>query len=213
MRIRIQDRGTIRLVRWAERAAILAAFLCFGYWAWVYFETRVYQAGQMRRLAEPSAASENPAFDRAPLEAAEPRTPVVEGTALSRMEIPRLGLSVVVVEGVEPRDLRLAVGHVPGTALPGETGNIGIAGHRDTFFRPLADVRGNDIIWLTSGGTSYEYAVERVEIVNPSDVQVLDPSSEPELTLVTCYPFYYVGPAPQRYVVRARQVAIRRSGF
>lgn len=113
----------------------------------------------------------------------------------------------MVVEGVKPRSLKLAVGHIPGTALPGEPGNVGIAGHRDTFFRGLRRIRARDTITLTMPYGSYQYSVESTQIVDPTDVQVLQASSEPILTLVTCYPFYYVGPAPMRFVVKARQEA------
>ncbi|HWB87205.1 MAG TPA: class D sortase [Bryobacteraceae bacterium] len=132
-------------------------------------------------------------------------SPVQPGSPVSRIEIPRLGLSVVVVEGVRPRDLKLAAGHIPGTALPGEAGNIGIAGHRDTFFRKLGTIREHDRILMTTLRGTKLYSVESTEIVDPTEVQVLDHSAEPILTLVTCYPFYFVGPAPKRFIVRARE--------
>ena len=96
------------------------------------------------------------------------------------------------------------MGHVPGTALPGENGNVGIAGHRDTFFRELRNVKPEDRISLTTARGTFEYFVEYARIVKPEDVEVLAPTEEPLLTLVTCYPFYYVGAAPERYIVRAR---------
>lgn len=124
---------------------------------------------------------------------------------VGRMEIPRIGLKAMIREGVSHRTLALAVGHIPGTALPGQTGNVGIAGHRDTFFRSLREVHPGDAIILTTLGGSYEYRVESSEVVAPRDTRVLENSSRPELTLVTCYPFYYVGPAPERFIVHARR--------
>ena len=114
---------------------------------------------------------------------------------------------MVVVEGVGKTNLRRAVGHIPGTALPGEPGNVGLAGHRDTFFRPLKDLKIKDEIQLSTLKGIFKYQVVSLRVVEPSDVAVLAPSGEDELTLVTCYPFYFVGPAPKRWIVRARQVS------
>jgi sortase A len=125
---------------------------------------------------------------------------------MGRIEIPRLSLSVVVAEGVDTHTLGRAAGHIPGTGLPGQPGNIGISGHRDTFFRPLRNIRQDDIITLTTVVGNYQYRVVSIWIVSPSDVAVLDPSADEILTLVTCYPFYFVGPAPERFVVRAVRV-------
>ncbi len=110
-------------------------------------------------------------------------------------------------EGVDTLTLRRAAGHIPGTALPGQPGNVGIAGHRDRFFRPLRNIRRNDIITLTTLLGEYRYRVVSTKIVSPSDVGVLDPSVNEILTLVTCYPFYFVGSAPSRFIVRAERVA------
>jgi sortase A len=99
------------------------------------------------------------------------------------------------------------VGHIPGTALPGESGNVGLAGHRDTFFRPLKDLKMQDEVQVSTLKGVFKYQVVSLRIVDPSNVGVLAPSGENVLTLVTCYPFYYVGPAPQRWIVRARQVS------
>jgi sortase A len=128
-----------------------------------------------------------------------------EGTAIASLEIPRIGLSTVVVEGVEDDDLRLAPGHIPGTALPGQPGNIGIAGHRDTFFRPLRLIHKDDVIALITPNEEDRYRVVSIQIVGPDDVGVLYPTSRDTLTLVTCYPFYYLGAAPKRFIVRAER--------
>jgi sortase A len=122
---------------------------------------------------------------------------------VGRIEVPRLQLSAVAREGVDVGTLRRAVGHIPGTALPGERGNAGFAAHRDTFFGPLKSVRKGDEVIVTTPRGVYRYAVTGTRIVEPEDVSVLDPTSEKILTLVTCYPFDYIGSAPQRFIVRA----------
>jgi sortase A len=131
---------------------------------------------------------------------------VIEGSVLGQMEVPRLGMKVIVAEGVSPSVLRHAVGHVPQTALPGEWGNVALAGHRDTFFRPLRKIQAGDAIALKTPAGDFEYRVESTRVVAPTDIQVLKPSEERMLTLVTCFPFYYVGSAPNRFIVRARLV-------
>jgi sortase A len=125
---------------------------------------------------------------------------------LGRLEIARLGVSVLIVEGVDERSLLLGAGHVPGTTLPGQRGNIAVAGHRDTFFRPLREIREGDRIALTTVSHRAEYLVESTGIVPPEATDVLRPSDKPLLTLITCYPFSYIGPAPDRFIVRARQL-------
>jgi sortase A len=127
------------------------------------------------------------------------------GTVIGRMEIVRLGLSVMVVEGDNREILRKAVGHVPTSALPGDSGNVVLAGHRDTFFRSLRNIRKDDEITLTTPDGVYHYQVGGTEEVGPKDVQVLKASDRPTLTLITCYPFEFVGPAPERFVVEASQ--------
>ena len=131
---------------------------------------------------------------------------------IGRIEIPRLLLSAIVVEGIDKTALRRAVEHIPGTALPGQAGNVGLAGHRDTFFRPLKDLRIKDEIQFSTLKGDFKYEVESLRVVEPDDVGVLAPSAENVLTLVTCYPFYYIGPAPKRFVVRARQVPPQDAG-
>lgn len=128
------------------------------------------------------------------------------GEPVGRIEIPRLHLSVMILEGTSAGILRTAAGHIRGTALPGTSGNCSVAAHRDTLFRPLKDVKPQDKIVVTTSYGSYKYIVDSTEIVDPHDVDVLRKTPDPELTLVTCYPFYYVGPAPRRFVVRARQL-------
>jgi sortase A len=113
----------------------------------------------------------------------------------------------VVRSGVDSKTLKRAIGHVPYTALPGEPGNVGIAAHRDTFFRNLKGVKVGDVIRMVTPGGTYDYEVDSLKIVWPKNVEVLDSTPQPALTLVTCYPFNYVGSAPKRFIVRAKQIA------
>lgn len=136
----------------------------------------------------------------------QPQAPPAMRSVIGRLDIPRLKLSVMVREGADEGTLRRAVGHIPGTALPGKIGNVGLAGHRDTFFRALRNIREDDTIELETTGGSYRYLVTSTKIVTPRDVSVLEASGGPTLTLVTCYPFYYVGSAPKRFIVHAAQV-------
>jgi sortase A len=124
-------------------------------------------------------------------------------TPMAVLSVPRLGLQVPVFDGTEELVLNRGVGRIIGTARPGESGNIGIAGHRDGFFRCLKDIHVGDEIELDTPSRKAHYLVDTVEIVQPDDVHVLQPRAQPALTLVTCYPFYYVGSAPQRYIVHA----------
>jgi sortase A len=129
--------------------------------------------------------------------------PPAAASYLWRIDVPRINLSAVAREGVDTRTLRRAVGHIPGTALPGARGNAGFAAHRDTFFSPLKHVRRGDDVIVTAPDGVYRYAVTSTRVVEPDDVSVLDPTPGTTLTLVTCYPFEYVGSAPQRFIVRA----------
>ena len=122
---------------------------------------------------------------------------------LGRLEIPSIDLSAIFVEGVDQRALGRANGHIPGTALPGTAGNVGLSAHRDTFFRRLGKLHSGDAIWINTLDGRYEYIVESSQVVNPDEDIVLRPVGRPTLTLITCYPFYYVGPAPKRFVVHA----------
>ena len=199
------------VLRWLERLLLVVGLASLGYYTYVSAETALYQAYETRELEAILAGVPEPAPSPAKTEsvaktrvrrAAPPR-----GSTIGRIEIPRLGVVAIVRAGSDARTLRLAVGHIPGTALPGEGGNIGLAAHRDTFFRRLGDIReGDDVRVVTPEGT-FNYRVEGTKVVNPSDVWVLDPTEQPALTLVTCYPFRYVGSAPQRFIVRAHLAA------
>jgi len=133
-----------------------------------------------------------------------PESTVAQGTVLGQFDVPRLGLSYVLLEGTDSRTLDRSVGHVEGTGMPGSAGNVSIAGHRDRHFRKLEWIQRDDQIVLTSpGGAKYVYRVEWSRLFKPGDIQVLDASYGPAITLITCFPFEYVGSAPLRLVVRA----------
>jgi sortase A len=172
-------------------------FLAFGTFALGYAgfllaDAHAYQALEMRRFREPGRLS-------------EPHIPG-EGDVIGEIQVPRLGLNAIVVQGDSPASMRRAVGHLSKSALPGEWGNVALAGHRDTFFRPLHDIRAGDEIRFKTRERNFEYRVESIEIVAPNDVQVLEPSTGHDLTFITCFPFHFVGPAPKRFIVRAHEV-------
>ena len=123
---------------------------------------------------------------------------------MGRIEVPRLQLRAIIAEGIDTGTLRRAVGHLPGTPLPGADGNVVLAGHRDTFFRALKDIRADDIVRITTPRGRFEYVVLATAVVEPTRTDVLEPTAEPSLTLVTCYPFYLIGEAPDRFIVRGR---------
>jgi sortase A len=127
--------------------------------------------------------------------------------AIGRLEIPEADVSVMVLEGTDASTLDRAVGHIPGTARPGEPGNLGIAGHRDGYFRGLRHLHKGDAMSLTTLDGVARYEVNEIEVVKPGRTEVLQDGSGPALTLVTCYPFFHIGDAPLRYIVHARQVA------
>lgn len=127
------------------------------------------------------------------------------GTLIGVLEIPRLGLSSIVLEGDEDAALLLGVGHLSETPLPWHGGNSVLAAHRDTFFRPLEGIRRNDVITFTTADARLEYFVKGTRIVEPTDLEVLAPASSATLTLITCFPFDYIGPAPRRFVVTAER--------
>ena len=157
---------------------------------------RIYQMWKGRELDR--------ALDSVPPAPRTPRAvPYEQGSAIGRLDIPRLGFSVVVLEGSDTATLRLGVGRLRNSALPSEPGNVVLAGHRDTFFRSLREILPGDQISLRTPEGTFAYTVDWTKVVNPTDTAVLMPTKSAALTLVTCYPFYYVGSAPQRFIVRA----------
>jgi sortase A len=184
---------------------LLIGITTLGFYVYVTLETRLYQEIENRELdailGSVERASPTNAESETGPDVVRPR-PLL-GSTLGRIEIPRLGVSTIIRAGTDARTLQLAVGHIPGTALPGEIGNIGLAGHRDTFFRRLRDIHPGDEIRIVSLDGTYRFRVEATRVVRPSDTWVLDPTATRTLTLVTCYPFTYVGSAPDRFIVRA----------
>jgi sortase A len=126
-----------------------------------------------------------------------------EGDVVGRLEVPRIGISVMVFQGIEARTLMVGAGHVPGTPLPGAEGNVAITAHRDTFFRKLEGILPGDRIQVATVRRTYEYVVDSTETVDPEETQVMESRGRSELTLITCYPFYFVGAAPRRFIVHA----------
>jgi len=154
----------------------------------------------------PEIASRSNGWSAARLRAYERAAAPSSGDILGRLEIPSLNLSVMLLEGTGAWTLNRAVGHIEGTALPGQPGNLGVAGHRDGFFRCLKNITQNATVTLTTLKGRFYYRVNSVRIVKPKDVKILTSTGKPILTLVTCYPFYYVGNAPKRYVVTAEMI-------
>ncbi len=185
-----------------ERCLFAAAIFCG-----LYFVVTLGQAWAARRAASrigtvAASAGTAPAQDVVSQGAG-----TGDGTVIGRLEIPRLQLTVPILSNYDPDSLKRGVGHIPGTAFPGGLGTVGLAGHRDMFLRPLRNIKkGMDVRLVGESGT-YHYAVDSTEIVNPSDVRVLDIQDRPELTLITCYPFYFVGSAPQRFIVHAHLIS------
>jgi LPXTG-site transpeptidase (sortase) family protein len=225
MSLRIRLRFTKTLLRRAERLSFGFGFACMGlcaamlahawffqaYQDWAFEQKSRGEAVSLTEFLAQTASFSEPDDTRfvAALagDGGKPQ-PVgfrLQGdpSVVGRIEIPRIGLKTMILEGVSQRTLALAVGHIPGTALPGKAGNVGIAGHRDTFFRSLAGIHPDDDIVLTTLDGSYGYRVKSCEVVGPRDTRVLEDSTKPTLTLVTCYPFHYLGPAPKRFIVHA----------
>ncbi len=191
-------------IRAAQHVFAAIAIVALGYCAAVWLDAKFFQARESRRFDHEAQLGNSPSTQPKALREWQI---VRDGCPLGRLEIPRIGVSVMVVEGVENGDLKRAVGHIPGTSLPGEAGNVAIAGHRDTFFRPLRSIRRDDTIALRTANGVYRYRVVFTDVVVPRDVQVLYPTKDDALTLVTCFPFYYVGSAPRRFIVRAERLS------
>jgi sortase A len=218
-----------RCLRWTERVLLVTGMTALGLAGETILEAKITQSYQsycleqalrhrpfspagfalqtFRQSQEKTPQGQPVAFaggtTRRQATALPPRAQIRPGSPIGLLKVPRLGISVIVFEGSDQHTLRLGAGHIEHTALPGEPGNLGIAGHRDTFFRSLKDIRRNDRITITTPLGSFEYRVQFTQIVKPTDTSVLAPSSMVSLTLVTCYPFYFVGSAPERFIVRA----------
>jgi sortase A len=178
--------------RLVARVLLAAGLLAFAYDACIIVDATVYQAVERRRFERERQAAV--------------MVPVALGESFGEIQIPRLGLTAIMAQGDSAAVLRRGVGHLAGTALPGELGNIVLAGHRDTFFRPLKGVHAGDAIVLRTRDGDFSYVVESTAVVPPTAIQVLSPTGGRTLTLITCYPFSYLGSAPDRFVVRAHEI-------
>jgi sortase A len=210
MKLVVEKEPLRRILKWAQRALFACAVLLLGYCGFALGDAWTFQRRESRDLdrllRDQRSASEGKPQSEPSISPKGGPAAATDGL-IGRIEIPRLLLSAIVVEGINRTTLRRVVGHIPGTALPGEAGNVGLAGHRDTLFRGLKDLRIRDEIQFSTLSGEFKYSVESLRVVEPDNVGVLAPSGEKVLTMVTCYPFYYVGPAPKRFVVRARQVS------
>ncbi len=191
----------------AQGFFLVTGLLAVGYVGCIYAVRFLHQAYQDRNFERALAhAPELAPPSVMVLSKTEPAIKPPIGSLIGKILIPRLGITAVVDEGVDGKTLALSVGHIPTTALPGQPCNVGMAGHRDTYFRPLRNIQRNDIIALTTLRGEYRYRVVSTKVVGPYDIAVLASDGNEILTLVTCYPFYFVGSAPDRFVVRAERV-------
>jgi sortase A len=232
VRLRLEDkrrhrpartrRRSTNAVLWAEVVCLLIGFACLGWVGYAFVHEKIYQSFEDYKLGEnlhgqtgTIAGFWESLFGKKQ-EPPPPPPPVlnhehpniVDRGLVGKVEIPRLKISAMVREGVDTKTLALAVGHVPETARPGEPGNVAIAAHRDTFFRNVRYIKKGDDIRIVTPDGSFNYVVTSTSIVPPKNVKVLEPTPEKMLTLVTCYPFNWIGPAPNRFIVRARQVEL-----
>jgi sortase A len=206
---------------WSRALFFIIGILTLGYVGFAMLDARLYQADQNRRFEEElkglrPATGSGEHLQPSPLPPGLAEGDVVrakslgvaarEGAPLGRIESSAIGLVAMMREGIDEGTLRRAVGHIPGTPLPGQRGNVALAAHRDTFFRGLRKIRVNDEITLTTLSGSYRYRVDSTKVVKPEETEVLEDDGDDILTLVTCYPFNFVGSAPRRFIVRARRV-------
>jgi sortase A len=203
-------RRSFMTLKFAERALWVIAVTSLGYCSIAYASAAVHQHRQ-RTLLKAARAENGLARDGSGAEAVPSLTSATNAPAstaadhgvLGTIEIPRLNISSIVEEGVDSSTLWEAVGHLPGTALPGQNGNSALASHRDTYFRGLGEVETGDLIVFRSPTANYRYRVESTRIVEGSATDALPDSATPTLSLITCYPFRYIGAAPQRFIVTA----------
>ena len=201
-------------VRWLEGGLLFIGLVLAGVWLWNYVEVHAFQSAESRKLEaglrledSMSIAASSPAKGTStPGPAKRSTVSAAAKGVIGRIEIPRLRISGMIAEGTDNRTLKRAVGHVPKTSQPGEAGNVGLAAHRDGFFRGLGGVKKDDVIRIVTVRGTYSYRVEWMVVVDPHRVDVLDPTAERSLTLITCYPFNFIGHAPKRFIVRARQL-------
>jgi len=193
-------RGTPVLV-WAERA-LIAVGAAFGLWCAVtIMEARYYSS--LPVPSSPASAGRMLPGEGPDTNTCTRQSSLARGTWVAKLEGPSVSLAATVLEGSDETTLNRAAGHIEDTALPGQRGNVAIAAHRDTIFRPVRNLHVGDPLVLTTANRVYRYRVTRLRVVDPDDVAVLDPADHSTLTLVTCYPFTFIGHAPKRFVVSA----------
>jgi sortase A len=196
----------LRLSHWLERSFV-AFGLALGVW-WFLATAQMQFYASLPVPSTPARIARLPGEDPSVSSAAMGSTPAAlarakPGDWVARLDAPSVGLSATVIEGSTDQMLARAAGHIENTAFPGEAGNTGIAGHRDTTFRAVRNLKPGDRLRLTTANDAFDYRIDRAFIVKPEDVYVLAPTSAPTLTLVTCYPFTFIGHAPERYIVQA----------
>jgi len=190
------------LLRWLERGLLGVGLALAAWCAAVLVEARFYKQLPVPASYGPLKVTQTVIL---PGEGggSTPTPAPSAGALIGRLEAPTVKMSATVLEGSDDGTLSRGAGHIENTPFAGQPGNIGIAGHRDTVFRPLRDVKVGDPLALTTADRTYRYRISQTLIVGPDDVYVLDPTGRPTLTLVTCYPFNFVGHAPKRFIVRA----------
>ena len=181
------------MIRIVQVLLVLIGVACLGLWGFFTVQARIEQAALKEELYMPRPAHTSATSG---MSATVAKHKLKEGDLFGRLEVPRLNFSVMVMEGIGDRTLRVGAGHIPGTEM-------GFAAHRDSFFRPLKDLKLDDTIRLTTPDGVSDYRVVSTKIVPPTETSVLDKASGNTLVLVTCYPFYYIGPAPKRFIVEA----------
>jgi len=199
------DRLHSSILRFAQRFFLVGGFVTLAYAGGALAYAELYQRYESWKFEQTAVAGE-PAYGAAIV--AQP-IDLSEGDLIGKLEIPRVGISVIVLHGVEDGTLRLGAGHVPGTPRPGQEGNAVLAAHRDTFFRKLEGVRAGDRVQFSNGRDAFAYIVESTEIVEPDDTRVMESHGVKELTLISCFPFYFVGAAPHRFIVHAIPAPLR----
>jgi LPXTG-site transpeptidase (sortase) family protein len=195
------------ILRWLERGLLVLGVSLGAYCAAVLLEARFYSAAAADQLVVTQKAIPVLPGDAGDKRASAPapRAPAA-GSLLGRLEAPTVQMTAAVLEGSDDSTLSRGAGHIEDTPVPGEPGNVGIAGHRDTVFRPLRRIKVGDPLVYKAAGRNFRYRITRTLIVGPDDVYVLDPTPRPTLTLVTCYPFDFIGHAPKRFIIQAELV-------
>jgi sortase A len=187
-------------------AMVLSGFACLAWSGYAILTAWSYQRTE-RAALERARVEESPTLTRTePPPAQEAARTLSTGETIGSLEIPRLGFSAIVAEGDDDGTLKIAVGHLPDTPLPWNDGNSAMAGHRDGLFRPLEKIRVGDELNITTPRGDLRYRVSETKVVDPNDLSVLDAGERPMLTLITCFPFHYIGPAPRRFIVHAEAI-------